>query len=104
MALGAELAADVIATAALPDDGVVQGLAGVTIENQNGFALVGKAEGDDPFEFFAIAADDFTDDGEDIAPNLLGIVFYPSRLRVILFEFFLSNIDNISGMIEQNGS
>jgi hypothetical protein len=38
------------------------------------------------------------------APDLIRIMFYPSGLRIILFEFLLGDADDLTPLIDQEGS
>jgi hypothetical protein len=103
VALSTETGANGIAAAALPDDGVMQRAAGLAIEDQNGFALVGDAQSGEPGKSFAVASGDFTDHGEHIAPDFFGVVFDPAGLRINLAMIARGFVEDFAGRIEEDG-
>src|ERR1035437_4326880 len=95
-------AADLRPTPALPDDGVVQRLAGHTIEHDYGFALVGDAQTGELGNFPGIALGDFADDGEDVFPNLFRIMFHPAGLGINLPMAARRLVQNLSARVEEH--
>ena len=89
------------AAAVLPDDGVMDGLAGGAIPQQTGFALVGDSDGGQSVE--RDPGGGFTAHGDRCHPNLFGVVLDPTVLRVVLGERALSGGDDHAGTIKDNG-
>jgi len=63
----------------------VQRFAGSAVENEDGFALIGNAEASQFGDFLEIAPDNFTNDGKDVSPDFLRIVFDQARTWINLF-------------------
>ena len=89
MAFVAQFGADISRAAVLPDDGVVEGLAGFTVPHQGGFALIGDADGGDIAGcdpgFFNRGAGGSCRGG----PQICGVMFDPAGRREMLGKFFL---------------
>ena len=75
--------------AILPDDGAVNGFAGFAIPDDDGFALVGDANGGEGFRVDAGFSHCLARGGEDGIADFLGVVFHPARLGEMLLEFLL---------------
>ena len=88
-AAGLELFTDGRGAAALPDDGVVDGLAGGFLPDNGGFTLVGDADGGDLLAVQAALGQHLGEDGGLGRPDLHGVVLDPARLGVVLGEFAL---------------
>ena len=88
-AVALELLADIRGAAALPDDGVVNRLTGLTLPNDGGFTLVGDADGGN-FVGVDIGFRQHFDQRRALrGPNLHRVVLNPAWLRINLFEFTL---------------
>ena len=88
----------------LPDDGVVDRLAGRLVPDDDGLALVGDADRRDvasvePGRLQRLAAG-----RNDALPDLFGIVLDPSRRRVMLREFLLAGGDDLHRAVEHDGA
>jgi hypothetical protein len=75
--------------AVLPNDGVVDGLAGVTPPHHRGFALVGDAHGGDLVGTEPCLLQNLSGGGKLAGPNFLWVVFDPTRLGVDLAKLLL---------------
>jgi hypothetical protein len=82
VALFTERAANGFAAAALPDDSVVERLAGRAVEDEDGFALVRDAEAGETGQ--AVTRGEFAHDGKCVLPDFFGIVLDPSGLGIEL--------------------
>ena len=89
MALRFEFCAKCSGTAILPDDRVIDGLAGGAIPDDCGFALVGDADGGNIAGLHFSFGQRFLSDGELGGGDFCGIVLYPSGLGKNLLEFAL---------------
>ena len=74
LAVGDECGAGVVAAAALPDDGVVEGAAGGAVEEDECFSLVGDGEAE-RMGGVGMIFQGALDDGEGVAPEFFGVVF-----------------------------
>ena len=88
----------------MPNDGMVDGLAGLAVPEDRGFPLVGDADGGDfgglyPRRFQGLLACFL-----DRAPYLVGVVFDPTWLGKILGEFLVSASHHLAGVVEKIGS
>ena len=95
-----QFAADVRGTAALPDDGIVDGLAAVLFPYDHGLALVR-----DPDRRDLVGGDlrlGYRVERRGVLglPDLVGIVFHPAGFRIDLPERLLRDADDGSGFIE----
>ncbi len=99
-----ELFTDGRGTAALPDDGVVDGLAGGLFPYHCGFTLVGDADGSDLFAAKASLGQHFGKDGGLGRPDLHRVVLYPARFRVVLGEFALGGTDYVGVLVKHDGT
>src|SRR5579872_3757029 len=79
-----ELIAVVSSTAILPDDRVVDRLAGDTIPDDRRLALIGDADGSDPARSEPDAFHHLLRHQELVRPDLLGIMLYPAGARIVL--------------------
>ena len=102
VALGPKLLAERIAAPALPDQGVMQGAAGGAVEYQHGLALVGDAQAGEIGQDGAIAFGNFPDDGEDILPDFLGIVFHPAGLGINLAMIAGGFVHDVARDVEEH--
>ncbi|MNS44991.1 hypothetical protein D3C72_774490 [compost metagenome] len=103
-AAGLELFTDGRGAAALPDDGVVDGLAGGLFPDNGGFTLVGDADGGDLLAVQAALGQHLGEDGGLGRPDLHGVVLDPARFRVVLGEFALGGRDYVGILIEHDGT
>ena len=95
---------DVCGTAALPDDGIVNGTAGALIPNHGGFTLVGDADAGDFGGFDTGLGNDLHHHRELGGVDLLRVVLHPALTGIELGEFFLGDAYDILRVIEQNGA
>ncbi len=90
--------------AVLPDDGAVDGVAGFSVPEKGGFALVGEADGGNfgggNFGF----GENFAGNVALGVPDVFRIVFDPTGLRKVLGEFALGEGADVAGVIEQEGA
>ena len=68
-----------------------------------GFPLVGDADGGDLLGFDAALGNGFHHDGILAGIDLHGVLFHPARLRIELGKFLLGHLDDVLGLIEENG-
>ena len=90
--------------AVLPDDGGGQRLAGFTIPQHRGFALVGDADGVHIGGGNAVFFEHLGGYCQLGAPDLAGIMFYPTRLGKMLAELLLRSAFDLTCTIKQDGS
>ena len=94
---------DLFAPSALPDNGVVKGSPRFSVENDNGFALVGQAETGDGTEICPVTIDQRRQYPECVLPDFFGVVLDPSRLRVDLPMIERLCILHSTCFVEQDG-
>ena len=99
-----ELLAEWGAAAVLPDDGVVDRLAGGAVPDEGGLALVGDADGDDVAGQEPGFAKDFDGCGELRGEDVVGIVFDAAGVGVDLRELMLGHADDGAIVREEKGS
>src|SRR5581483_6146140 len=87
----------------LPDDRVVDRLAGRAVPDDGRFALVGDPDGRDVAGRQLRARQRFDRDADLRGPDLLRVVLDPSGLRKDLREFFLRDRTNGAVVIEHDG-
>src|SRR5690606_40777692 len=78
----------------LPDNGVVNGFAGLSIPDQCGFALIGDADGRHIASRDPGLAQRRLDRPDHAFPDFLGIMFYPAILGENLGELLLTHPGN----------
>ena len=86
----------------LPDDRVVDGLAGVLVPDDRGLALVGDADGGDVGGGDAGLLEGALDDLLAARPDLRRIVLDPARLGVDLLVLLLVDRDDAAGVVEDH--
>ena len=86
----------------LPDQGVVDRLAGVAIPDDGGLALVGDADGGEVGGAEGALLQGGGDHFAGAPPDLVRIVLDPSGLGVDLFVLFLGDADDAAGMVEND--
>ena len=91
-------------TSVLPNDGIVNGLSGVTVPHNNGLALIDNAHPSDIGRPDPSLLERRYGDTDLCLPNLLGIMLYPPRLRIYLTYLLLNAGTNLTLMIEDHGS
>jgi hypothetical protein len=102
--LTGQLLAERISTRVLPDNGRGVGLASFSIPDDKSFALVRNANGSDFLAFDAGLSQRFMEDSLCVLPNFHGVVFYPTRLRVVLRMFLLGQTNKLRGAIENQAA
>src|SRR5690606_19485134 len=73
--------------AILPDDGAVDGLAGLAVPDDHGLALVGDADGEAILGAEPGGPEGVGEGGRDALEDLGGLVLHPARLREMLGKF-----------------
>src|ERR1039457_68474 len=87
--------------AALPDDGMVDGFAGLAVPDNRGFPLVGNADSGDlgglnPRRLQGLLAGFF-----HRAPNLIGVMLNPAGLGEILGEFLVGAPHHLARVVKE---
>ena len=96
-------AGDVIGDAGvLPDDGVVDGFAGVAVPDESGLALVGDADGGDVGGKQVAGVEGFGDDEVGVAEDFKRVVLDPAGVGVDLAVFLLGAGDDVAGAVEDH--
>ncbi|CAM3592657.1 hypothetical protein BOSP111201_14570 [Bordetella sputigena] len=103
-AFAAHAVADIGRTPVLPDDGMRQRPAAGAVPDQRGFALVGDADGGDVGRGRAGVVQGLSRDLQLAAPDLVGVVLDPARVRVILAEFALAHAARAAFGVEYDGA
>ena len=98
-----QLLDDVLGAGVLPDDGVVDGLAGVLVPHHRGLALVGDAHGGNVVPGQVAAGQGNRDDFPDVVPDFDGIMLDPAGVREDLRVFHLPGGHHGAGMVEDDG-
>src|SRR5580700_685677 len=88
----------------LPNQRVVDGMAGLAIPNHRGFTLVRDADRGKIARSQAALFQRFRDHLLRPPPNLRGVVLHPSRLRIDLFVLLLGHRNNAPGTIKYDES
>ena len=88
----------------LPDDGIVQGEAAAAFPEEDGFALVGDADGGDVGRRQPCLGEGLDSNAELAAPDLATVMFDPSRLRKDLGKFPLRQGADLEVLIEDDGA
>ena len=91
-------------TAALPDDGVADGLAGGLVPDDGGFALVGDADGGDVSSGGADVGHGLLSNFHLDAPDFVGVMLDPAGLGEELGELLLGNGDHLACFIKENAA
>src|SRR5699024_9148605 len=99
-----EFAYQLVGPGVLPDDGVVDGPSGLLVPDDGGLTLVGDADRGDLFGGDVTFSKRFLDDGLDVGPDLLGVVFDPSRAGKDLLVFALAHRDDASVPVEKDAA
>ena len=103
-AFGLELVAVGAGAAALPDDGVVNGLAGVTVPHDGGLALVGDADGRNVRRAGSHLVHSRKCHAQLGGPDLIGVVLHPARFGEILGKLLLCHTAHLAFFIEQDAA
>jgi hypothetical protein len=88
----------------LPDDGVGHRFSAGAVPQYGGFALVGHADRRDLRGRHVVFAHDLLRHRDLRAPDVVGIVFDPARLRKNLAKFLLRARVRMAVMVEQDGA
>ena len=102
VAVSFQAIAEICRPAVLPDDRVVDGLAGLTIPHDRGLALVGDADGGDVPRPEVRAPQRLGCDRHLRCPDLAGVVFNPAGTREDLSKLALSHGYDGSIMVEDD--
>ena len=100
----AQLRAQGLAAAVLPDDGVVQRLPGAPVPQHRGLALVGDADGRHRSRGNTGLGEGLARRGQLRLPDLLGVMFHPARLREDLAELALRHGHHAALVIEDDAA
>ena len=90
--------------AVLPDDGMVNGLAGLAVPYDSGFTLVGDAYSLHLGRSDAGLGQRLARRGELDAPDFQGIVLHPARLGVDLGQFLLRHRHGVATGVEHDAA
>src|SRR5690606_34379799 len=100
----AELVDDLVRPGVLPDDGVVNGLAGVAVPHHRRLPLVGDADGGDVGDVHAPLLQRPVDDLLGAVPDLLRVVLHPAGLGVDLVVFVLVDRHDLAAVVEDHAA
>ena len=104
MSLGAQTIAKCRCAPILPNNRLMDWGTGVAVPYKGRFALIGNADGGDIFGRAARLRHHTANNRLHRGPNLLCIMFHPSRLREILWKFLLAGLDRAHVFIKKNGT
>ena len=93
---------EISGAAALPDDRVADGLAGLAVPDNDRLALVGDADRRDILGFGIGKAHRLARNGKLRLPDLVRVMLDPAGLREILREFLLSDGTHFAFLVEKN--
>ncbi len=99
-----QLVHDRLGAGVLPDDRVVDGLAGGLVPDHRGFALVGDADRRNVVAGQVRLRQGGGDDLTGVVPDLGGIVFHPACLREDLLVLHLARRNDAAAVVEHDGS
>ena len=99
-----QLVHDVLGTGVLPDDRVVDGLAGVLVPDDGGLALVGDAHGGDVVAGQIGLGQCRFDHLPGVVPDFNGVVLHPTGLREDLLVFLLTAGHDVAAVVENDGA
>jgi hypothetical protein len=94
---------DRLGAGVLPDDGVVDGLAGVLVPDDGGLALVGDADGGEVVGAEVVVPQHLGGDLLGLLPDLLGVVLDPAGLGVDLLVLHLGDAGRGAVVLEEHG-
>ena len=97
-----ELVDDFGGAAALPNNGVGDGLARLLIPDHGGLALVCDADGRDILRLDVELCHGGVGHLKGGVPDFLGVVLHPAGLREDLPKFLIDHRANIPGLVEEN--
>ena len=100
---GYPLFADGLRLAALPAEGVADGLSSGTVPDYGGLPLVGDSDCGYVVEAEAALEESALDGLEDCVPDLVGVVLDPAALGAVLGGFFLVGGDYRRLLVENDG-
>src|SRR5690606_17347665 len=100
--VGAQPVAHVGGAAVLPDDGAMDRAAGLAVPDDGGFALVGDADAREPARIDAGGEQRMLDGGDGRAPEILGLVLDPARIREVLVELLLADPHRPEATVEDD--
>ena len=104
MAVFLQRGTDIGSAAVLPDDGVMDRLAGTAIPDQSGFALIGDADGGDINRCQPRLFNRRARSSRNRSPQISRVMFNPTRSREMLRKFFLRLCHHSQMSIENNGA
>ena len=88
----------------LPNNRLMNRRAGFAIPDQGRFALIGDTDGGDLFGCAARLRHHTANNRLHRGPNLLCIMFNPSRLWEILLKFLLARLDRMHVLVKENST
>jgi len=86
----------------LPDEGVVDRVAGLDVPDERRLALVRDTDGGQLFGLEVRLVEGPDDDGLRVLPDFDGVVFYPAGFRVDLFVFLVRVGDDLPAVVEHH--
>jgi hypothetical protein len=89
--------------AALPDDSIMKGPAGLTVPDNCGLALIGDTHGGDLIRFHSAFAEHSPGSVQLSRPDLFGLMLNPAGLWIELFKLLLCDCSRASFTVEENG-
>ena len=104
MARAAQLGAGALCPPVLPDDGVVNRLAGAAVPEHRGFTLVGDAQCADVAGFQMGLVQRLTCRDQLGAPDLQRVVFHPAGPRVNLRQLQLRLRHDVAALVKHNAA
>ncbi len=103
-AIPGELVDDMVGASVLPDDGVVERLAGAPVPDDGRLTLVGDADRGDILLADKTLGERALDDCLRVMPDLARAVFDPARLWVDLLVLHLLNGNDVAGVVEDHAA
>src|SRR5699024_8973048 len=88
----------------LPNDGVVDRLAGGTVPDHRGFTLIGDTDGRDFLRGDVLGGSRVGDDAADVEPDLLRVVLHPARVREDLLVWQLAAARDLPATVENDAA
>ena len=104
MSVRHQLVDDVGGAAALPDDGIVDGLAGLLVPDDGGLALVGDADGGDILRAHVELCHGSVGHLVGGVPDLFGVMLHPAGLGENLPELLVHDRTDIAGFVKEDAA
>ena len=90
--------------AVLPDDGVIDGFAGLGVPDYGGFPLVGNTDGGELGRIYLVVLQDTEHHFALAFPYFFGVMFHPAGTREMLGKLFLAYGNGRAFVIKDNGA